>query len=58
MDRKELIEALEKVSIKLICRPFSSNDAAHYCPNCDNSLYDVRQEVRDILAALRAREEQ
>ena len=43
-----LAEALQKIVSGLNCR---GTDNAHYCPNCDNSLFDLREIARSALAA-------
>lgn len=42
----ELVEALDRVSIGLTCRAYDGQDNAHYCPNCDNTTFNLRAEVR------------
>ena len=43
-ERDAAREALAKVAAKLNCR--GNSEVAHYCPNCDNSLSDVREIAR------------
>lgn len=43
----QLEAALRMVDIGLTCR---DGDSAHYCPNCDNSTYRLREMVRTALA--------
>lgn len=47
--------ALDQVEAGLNCR--GDPEVAHYCPNCDNSLWKVRGIVRDALSAASARGE-
>lgn len=54
MDRNipsNLRSQLERIAEELICGVHSPDDA-HYCPNCDNSLFGVRAKVRALIAAL------
>lgn len=46
----ELLGALKEIQRGLICREHTGNDAAHYCPNCDNSLDDIRAIARTAIA--------
>lgn len=40
-----LLEELKLAVIVLECR----DGEGHYCPNCDNSLYNVRQRLRYLV---------
>jgi hypothetical protein len=42
----ELEEALRRADEAMTCR---RDDDAHYCPNCDNSLYEARDKIRAAL---------
>jgi hypothetical protein len=42
----ELEEALRQADEAMTCR---RDDDAHYCPNCDNSLYEARGKIRAAL---------
>lgn len=44
---KELREALEKIEQGLCCR--GEQDQDHYCPNCDNSLFNCHAVARAAL---------
>lgn len=44
IERKDA--ALRKLDEALTCR---RDDDAHYCPNCDNSLYSAREIARAAL---------
>jgi len=46
------LRALTLIAIRLECREGGSG---HYCPNCDNSLYDVLQQVCALLPPTRPR---
>lgn len=41
-------EALEKIIAGLSCG--GTDNSAHYCPNCDNSLFNVQEIARSALA--------
>jgi hypothetical protein len=41
-----LEEALRQADEAMTCR---RDDDAHYCPNCDNSLYEARGKIRAAL---------
>jgi hypothetical protein len=45
-----LVEALERAADAMTCR---RDDNAHYCPNCDNSLYEARDNIRKALTRAR-----
>ncbi len=42
--------ALVQVDVELVCQ--ENDDTAHYCPNCDRSLFNARAEVRAACAAI------
>lgn len=46
--RDGLRQRAERLVEMLNCRRFD----AHYCPNCDNSLFEARELARDLLARL------
>lgn len=48
-ERDRLKAAMVEVEDRLNCR--GSRDIAHYCPNCDNSLYKTREIAREALEA-------
>lgn len=43
---EELVGALRKAEAAMTCR----GDDAHYCPNCDNTTFSAREEIRTILS--------
>ena len=54
-ERIERLEAaLEAAAAAMTCR---RDDDAHYCPNCDNSLYEARDKARAALSASHEGEE-
>jgi hypothetical protein len=44
-ENAKLREALERAELAMTCR----NGDAHYCPNCDNTTFNAREEVRTAL---------
>lgn len=42
-------EALEKADKAMSC---GDDQSAHYCPNCDRTLYSARSDVRTALATI------
>ncbi|HRE44835.1 MAG TPA: hypothetical protein PKY87_12825 [Terricaulis sp.] len=42
--------ALEKLDLLMKCRPHTGDDNAHYCPNCDNSLWAAKEVIRAALS--------
>ena len=46
---EEMLAALRGIERALICRAHTGDDRAHYCPNCDNSLYDPREIARTAI---------
>lgn len=44
---EELTSALEQAAYAMTCR---RDDDAHYCPNCDSSLYEAREKARAALS--------
>lgn len=44
-ENAKLRKALERAELAMTCR----NGGAHYCPNCDNTTFNAREEVRTAL---------
>lgn len=51
-DTKQLLEVLKKASQDLTCR----QNGTHYCPNCDNSLFDVKTYIDEAIDAAMRKE--